>query len=65
MVAKTDFKKECYKGNFISRTTLTNRNLVYRNIDFGDGSLNSIYNILINGVETIQVVPKLKKISIW
>ena len=52
-----DFKQECYKGNFVSRTTLTNRSLAYRNIGFGDGSLNSTK--LINGVETIWVEPKL------
>ena len=44
--------------NFDGRTTLINGILVDRNICFGDGLLNSIV-ILINGVETIQVAPKL------
>jgi len=33
--------QECLKGNFESRTPLTNRNLACRNAGFGDGSLNS------------------------
>lgn len=43
--------------NYGSRTTLINGNLVYRNIDFGDGLLSSTV-MSINGVETIQVAPK-------
>lgn len=39
------------------RTTLTNRNLEYGDIFFGDGSLNSVF-ILLNGVETIYETPK-------
>ena len=53
--------QECLKGNFESRTPLTNRNLASRNTGFGDGSLNSV--LLINGVETIQGGPKRK--SAW
>jgi hypothetical protein len=43
----------------MSRTILTNGSLFYRNIGVGDGSLNSRV-ILINGVETIRIAPKLK-----
>ena len=38
--SKTDIT-ECLKGNFESRTPLTNGNLARRNAGFGDGSLNS------------------------
>ena len=34
-------RTECLKGNFESRTPLTNGNLARRNAGFGDGSLNS------------------------
>ena len=53
-----DYLIECLKGNFESRTPLTNGNLACRNTGFGDGSLNSA--LLINGVETIQGGPKRK-----
>lgn len=37
------------------RISLTNRNLVYGDINFGDGSLNGF---ILNGVETIYEIPK-------
>lgn len=40
------------------RTALTNRNLGYSDITFGDGSLNGFK--ILNGVETIQAEPKPK-----
>ena len=52
-------RTECLKGNFESRTPLTNRNLAGRNTGFGDGSLSSAPAD--NGVETIQGGPKRDK----
>ena len=48
------------QGNLSCRTALTNGNLGFRNISFGDGLLSSAA-MLINGVENIQAVPKSMK----
>lgn len=41
-------KFECSKRNFRSRASLTNRNLVIRNNNFGDGLLSLTIYIIVN-----------------